>query len=111
MIVAFGGLGLGATVVSERFEGVFTAISLTVGLASLGPAFLRVHRDPIPLVLFACGLAALAISRLLAAPPIIERWIVLLAAGLLILAHRRNHRACSRCGVCAGIERHRAGGR
>lgn len=104
MLIAFGGLGLLGAVVSERLEVVFVATSLVIGLASLGPAFLREHRDPVPLLLFAVGFGALAVVRLFHAPPLAERCIVPLCGVLLIGAHARNHRACSHCRVCDGLD-------
>ena len=112
MLIAFGALGTAGAFVSERAEWVFVATSLVLGLVSLGPAFLRIHRDPVPLILFALGLLSLLLARLLDAPPLLERSIVPLSAALLIAAHGRNHRACSRCHVCeaaseASFERER----
>jgi hypothetical protein len=105
VLVAFGGLGLAGAVVSERAEPIFVGVSLLIGLASLGPAFLRVHRDPMPIALFVVGLAALTLARVLDTPPLVERAIVPICAGLLIAAHTRNHRACVRCRVCEGAAR------
>ncbi len=79
---------------------LFVCVSLVIGLVSLGPAFLRAHRDPIPLVLFVCGLGTLLLTRALDAAAAVERCIVPVCACCLIAAHLRNHRACSRCHVC-----------
>jgi hypothetical protein len=100
LLIAFGGLGVAASLISERMEVVFVATSLVIGLTSLGPAFVRVHHDPTPLVLFAAGLVALLLTRVLDAPDALERVIVPLCAVLLITSHARNHHACRRCHEC-----------
>jgi hypothetical protein len=100
VIIAFGGLGAVGALVSERMEVGFVAMSLVIGLASLGPAFVRTHRDPMPLVYLAVGFIVLAITRIFDAPVNVERCIVPACAGLLITAHARNHRSCKRCAEC-----------
>jgi hypothetical protein len=100
VLLAYAGLGIADTAISERLEVAFGGLSLVVGLASLGPAFIRMHRDPIPLVLFGLGLGMLFATRLLHAPAIIERCIVPGCALLVIGAHARNHRSCARCREC-----------
>jgi hypothetical protein len=103
IIVAFAGLGIAAAVISERLERGFVVTSLVVGLASLGPAFLRIHRDPVPIALFMLGIGALLLTRGLHLPTAVERCIVPASALLIVAAHARNHRACARCPKCAPV--------
>jgi hypothetical protein len=104
VLLAYGGLGLAGTAISERAEVAFVLVSLVVGLVSLGPAFLRHHRDPVPIALFVTGLGSLLLVRSLGAPRGVERCIVPMCATLIIVAHARNHRSCRRCRVCDAPE-------
>lgn len=103
LLLTFGWLGAFGALVSERFEVVFVGASLIIGLLSLGPAFIRQHRDPLPLLLFVAGLGTLLGIRALGIGESIERGIVPVCATLLVMAHWRNHRLCSHCRACSAV--------
>lgn len=85
-------------------EWLFLSASLLLGVTALVPGY-RLHRHPMPLVLFITGISVLFVARLLRLPsPTLELGIVLPAAAALIAAHWRNRdelRAC-RCGGHVG---------
>ena len=71
-------------------EWLFLGASTLLGVTALVPGY-RLHRHPMPLVLFIGGISILFVARLLRLPsPTLELGIVLPAAAALIAAHWRN---------------------
>lgn len=102
-IIAFlpvTGLGLLA---DPRTEWTFVAVSITVGLMSLLPSYLRRHRQTKPLAIFAGGLCLILVARLgFESDPLVEIPIVVIGALLVATSHLLNRRLCQACVVCAG---------
>jgi hypothetical protein len=84
-----------AVVLSERLEVVLLAASALTGATSIVAGYVRTRGGVGPLVLLAVGLVLLVAPRVGGEPPIDERWLTTLGAGLVAAAHLR-HRALGR---------------
>lgn len=76
----------------EEAEGALLWIALAVGATALVPAYLRDHRNPAPLGLFAGGIAFLAASRVFEAAGL-EIALTVTGVALVASAHVVNLRA------------------
>jgi hypothetical protein len=85
---------------SALLEWMFVAVSLVLGLGSLGHAYRAVHGRASTLVLFLCGLLLLVLARAMAErAPRLESAGVFAGAALLVGAHVLNLALCRRCQV------------
>jgi hypothetical protein len=93
-------LGL-SFVAGEGFEYVFIALSITVGLVSLLPAYFTQHRKFRTLLFFASGICLIVFADILFENSFFGKLtFVLVGAGLITNAHLTNRRLCMNCQSC-----------
>jgi hypothetical protein len=83
---------------SESAERVFLALSVALGVGTLGFGYVRYHRRIGPLAFFIAGFCIITASRrLFTDGTAFELFGVLAGAVLLIAAHRHNAHCCKQC--------------
>ena len=97
---------LGATLLGdERLDWLLFASVLVIGAFSLLPSYLRRHRDPRPLRIFAVGAAVLLSARLVAQPEsVVEAALAVCGALVVASGHLLNLRLVRSC--AAGCAHH-----
>jgi hypothetical protein len=80
-------------------ENALMVAAMAVGASAILAAFVRVHRDPRPLLLLAGGIALLLTRAALGERPLVELVCSVSGAGLIVAAHVSNSRTC-RCRCC-----------
>lgn len=98
LLLAFAGLA-SLIGVSEKLEPLFLLSSITMGAATLVPAYRKKHRRLSCLSMFAGGLLCLMLRHL--KWPVLPETIALgMGAGLIIGAHALNLRFSRQCECC-----------
>lgn len=93
-------LGL-SFVAGEGFEYVFIAISITVGLVSLLPAYFTQHRKFRTLLFFTSGTCLIVFADILFDDSFFGKLTFVFAgAGLITYSHLTNRRLCLGCRSC-----------
>lgn len=85
---------------SEKLEPVFMLSSVSLGVATLVPAYRKKHHRLSCLVLFLCGVFCLGVRRCIRWTSIAEVILIGLGAALIIGAHALNLKFSRRCQCC-----------
>jgi hypothetical protein len=79
----------------ERFERVALVISAILAMSSLLPAYLKHHKNPLPIAVLLAGFILLALSRFMV--NVSESIMTSSGATLVASAHFLNYRFCKKC--------------